>query len=328
MNNLMEHETMPKIPEISPERKAAFVERDPLKKYYLFCGDDRNLTNESVQALLDINPDVESAEFSLRYYGGLIGVSRVLATTIAAQYGIAVLESNFPNNNFVAFASVVNERGEKAVPSIIMGAHSAAGNEQNKSHLDEDSDSTIGCAYAAGTGAVTMLSQDEGLIELGKNEQSVLFSRASDYDAIRSGNDIVNSYFFNGKGVEFGIDRDNLIDLDIPVAILDGSHAPTAEAVVVLNYTNNLITHPRTANEHGVPFYNIDVTQVAELLLRSFPDLDLDPRLLLEVVDQDVRATREALAGHEGKHAQDLHLERLGDAEEAILYLQSLKKEL
>lgn len=308
-------------PEISAERESAFAEKNPDGTYYLFCGDDRNLTPESAEALS--SPDTEHPDTAIRYYGGEVGPARVLAVAIAAQYGPEALQAY--QGSFADFVQDQSSRISAAL-KVRLGVHSARDNEGNGSQLDGASEKGIGCAYAAGAQAVTQLSGSEALVNLGQAEERQLFGEGAGYvDRVAEANRAVESHFSQGGQVSFGLDRSDLQRLAAPVAILEGAHASVDQAVVVMNFHADKISNPRRANETNVPFYNNDVTQVAEMLIRANPDLNLDPRILLAVMDQDIRATREALASHEGKHADDLRVERYGDPQAAIAYLESIK---
>lgn len=318
------HETEQQVtrtPEISAERESTFAEKNPEGTYYLFCGDDRNLTTESAEALA--GTETEHPDTAIRYYGGEVGAARVLATAVAMQYGAEALQTYSGS-----FADFVKDQGQRisTVLKVQPGVHSAHDNEGNATHLDDDSEKGIGCAYAAGAQAVTNLSSSEALVDLAQTEEQQLFGANAGYvDRVAEANRAVESHFSHGGQVGFGLDRSSLQQLDAPVAILEGAHASVDQAVVVMNFHVDKISNPRRANETNVPFYNNDVTQVAEMLIRANPDLNLDPRTLLAVMDQDIRATREALASHEGKHADDLRVERYGDPEAAIAYLESIK---
>ena len=60
------------------------------------------------------------------------------------------------------------------------------------------------------------------------------------------------------------------------------------------------VSSPGVANAAEKPFYDNDVTAVAEMIMRAFPELRLNPRIILAAMDHDIRATRAALAAHEG----------------------------
>jgi hypothetical protein len=308
------------IPEISAERQATFVEKNPDGTYYLFCGDDRNLTEESAAKLRQ--EGIEDPDTAMRYYGGVVGVARVLAVALAVQYGADAL-NQYPGS----FQDLIKDQEQRiaATQNVKPGAHSAESNEGSATELNSSSESGIGCAYGAGAQVITEISSNPDLIALGKAEAPRLSGEnESMVDAIAQANQAVAAHFSEG-GKSFNLHRHDLEDLEAPIAILEGSHAPVDQTVVMYNYHVDKISNPRTANERGIPSYDNDLTQVAEALILANLELDLNPRILLDVMDQDIRSVREALASHEGKHAADLKIERYGDYEAAVAYLESIK---
>lgn len=307
------------IPEISPERQSTFVEKNPDGTYYLFCGDDRNLTIESAEHLRQIG--IEDPDTAIRYYGGIVGITRVYAVAFVLQHGIealAALGDLFPDEVKEQKARITNSQ------KVLAGTHSAESNENDSASLNPESDSDIGCKYAAAVQTVTILNSEPDVITTGKSESTRLTGQDLTDQIAQANAQVANLYSKNGQ-TSFNLVRHDLIDLDGPVAIVAGSHAPIDEVVAVCNFYPNKVSNPRQANDSGVSFYNNDMTQVAEMIIRANPDADLDPRILLAVMDQDIRATREALASAEGKHAADLRLERYGTYEDAVAYLESIK---
>jgi hypothetical protein len=317
-----EQETI-RTPEISAERQATFVEKNPEGTYYLFCGDDRDLTDESADTLR--SPEVEDPNTAIRYYGGAIGLARIAATVIVAQYGPEALSKyegsfeDFTKDQINRISSTSNVR---------VGVHSAEGSEGNTTHLDDASEKDIACAYAAGAQKVTQLNADPAIIELGKRETRELFgddNQTELVDIIADANGTIEKYFSRSGEVSFNVDRNGLKNLDVPVAILRGSHAPVASTIVELNFHADKVSNPRTGREAGLKSYVNDITQAAEIVKKANSDLQLQPRLIVAAMLEDIRAVREALASSEGKHAEDLRVERYGSPEAAIAYLESLQ---
>ncbi len=319
-------ETIMDIPELSAERQAFMVDYDPNKKYLVGCGDDRPATLESA-AKLSAEYDVSGEEY-IRYYGALTGVSRILAVSIAAQYGAETLAKY--GNSFEKFEAEVTERIERT-SNVLLAEHSAEDNEGNPTELNLESEKGLGCAYCAGVGAVTGLCDGnvavDGLSELVRDEQTRLFGQDMT-DVISSANLDVEHQFFAEAGTTASVSREEILRLKAPVMILAGSHAKSHEVEVNINFDPTKISQPRGATKSGVAFYNNDVTQVAEMLLRAAPELKLRPEILLAAMVSDIAAVREALGSSEGVHADSMRLVRFGNATDSIAYLNSIQATL
>lgn len=314
-------ETEKSLPELSSERKATYLNKDPNETYAVFCGDDRQLTPESVAALKE--KGVKTPENAIRYYGGAVGIARVTALTIATQYGPEAIATY--GGNFVDFTAAVRDRVE-AANKVVLGVHSAEGNEGNADHIDENAEAGLGCAYAAGVNVVTEISAtNEDVAALAPTEQSRQFKDMVPITSLTAAENAVREQFFGTDQTNRGFDRDDFKTLGAPVAIVQGSHAHSDETVVAINYETDQVTDPAAADKAGLKFYDNDVTQVAEMIMKAFPELKLQPAILLSVMDQDIRATRTALASHDGAaDPSRIQLERNGDPKAALAHLESL----
>lgn len=304
--------------EISELKEATFVEKDPKATYYLSCGDDRNLTEESGAALAELG--VESPDLTIRYYGAAIGGSRVVLTTLAEQYG----EDGFdglPDS----FTEAVDDFARRAESSskVRMTVHSAEKNEASTAHFDTDSTNGLGCAYAGGVKVVTELNQDKSVQTLAAAEFTDMSGESVAQNSIASANRLVSERFFSD--MQSGLTRSDYTELGLPVAIHAGEHAHASEATVVVNFHADKVSNPRHANEEAVPYYDNDVTQMAEIILRAYPEYELDPETLLKVMINDIAATRQALASHDDLQASDLRLETYGSYHDAVAYLKALE---
>lgn len=324
MNIVERNDNAIEVKEVSADRAATFLVKDPTKKYLLSCGDDRNMTDASADHLRSTFVDIDLADpnTAIRYYGGGIGIARITATVVAAQYGPRGLEQF--GNDFVAFVSDNQQRVE-ATSGVVLTEHSAEGNEGNPDHIDEDSTNGLGCAYAANVGTVSLYNQDPDTASLAKHEavalgvnEQLVMSTVAQANANVSDHFFVDNKAFGFTRKEYGL-LQNMHDV-----ILAGSHAHTTEAVVVVNFHADKVSNPQAANESGVPFYNNDVTQVAEMIMRAYPELNLDPKIILSVMLEDIAATRKALAAGDGLEAKDLKLEYYGNPAQAIEYLESI----
>lgn len=314
-------QTVTGIPEISPEREATYENKNVEGTYYLFCGDDRELTEESANALR--LEGVEDPDNALRTFGAGAGTARTIATALCANGGSGALESY--RGKYMQFIKDSGER-LKAAANLIPGTHSGEANEEHSSVLNHDSENGIGCAYAANAQLVTQLNYSDDILQLATREIEQLSGKKPEkIEAIALASKEVEAIFSSDGQQTFNLDRDDLRDLDIPTAIVKGSHAKAADTAVILNFHTDKVSNPRKAKEQGIPAYDIDITQECEAILKANPDLNLDPRTLVETKIVDICATRKALAGSEGKEAADLHIERYGDYETAVSYLESVK---
>jgi hypothetical protein len=312
---------VPLTPEISAERQAAYVDRDPNTTYLLGCGDDRNATEESAEKLAQENTAEKDAV--LRYYGGLYGLTRIFGVTMATQFGADSLKAY--NGDLNKLALDVKNRVE-ATSDIKLVNHSAEANEGNAADLDMDSENGLGCAYCALIGGVCSLcAPGTDLSALARNEQVELFGDSSLAEPVEKGNAVFLDTFLDGSA-DSSLSREDFSAVGAPVSILSGAHAKAKDVVVVQNFHPGKVSSPKAANEAGVPFYNNDITAVAEALIKAFPELHLNPRIMFAAMDLDVRAVRHALAQHEDESltAKDMKLERYGNPEEAVAYLESL----
>lgn len=299
-----------------------YHERRANEQLAIGCGDDR-------EPHVDENIFGKEYDGMLRYYGGLVGIERVLRVTVAAQHGSKILETFNPN--FLEGAKSTAKRIIKITEGkVVPMLHTADGNEGGATQYKPNAEGGVGCAYGAGAGAVTTLNSEPSIVAVGKEEQAKSFGDNTEVDTIAAANTEMGKYYFGEDPASYGLGRTEFNELGTDVMTLRGKHAPAKDTFVVVNYSPSQITNPNKANEEGKPFYNNDVTQVAELLLRAYPEFDLSPRLLLQVMDQDIRATRAALVAHETGEADPTQLAVVnrGDIEEAVAYLESVKQSL
>lgn len=314
------------IPEISAEEADTYHHFDPNKIYGVGCGDDRPATPESLALLPE---DVEKDGTMVRYYGGIWGVSRVLAVAIAQAYGVDAVKNHF-SNNFVDFSGQVKNRIE-AVSNLRFTVHSAEGNEEGeKDGLNLGSEKGVGCAYAALIGGVSALNSDEHVTliatkearELGDDEVEAKFT-----SIVRANKDVFGLFFNDDSAA--ALTRNDFVRSGMPSLILEGSHRHIADgAKAVINFQYDKVSNPKAAEAAGGKFYNNDVTIFTEAIIRAFPELKLDPRMVLDIMIEDIAATRQALAGHENLNAEDLRPSRYGEYATALQHLRSVASEL
>ncbi len=309
------------ISELSAERQATYSERDRTQRCFCLCGDDRCLTAESTDALK--REGAASPDNALRVFGGAQGIAHIFAVSIAAQYGRQKLQE-ITDGDFVGFIKNVSTRCDEL--GFIACNHSADKNEEDRCNVNPSSKNGIGCARLANAQTVAELNYSEDIIKLGKNEERAIFTASDDsyIDTIATANQHIVSVFTNEGQKTFNAGRSELIAAGSPVGLVTGAHAPADETVVALNFHPNKVSNPRMAYERNLAFYDIDVTQVAELVMKLQPELNLQPRIIFEAILQDVRATRKALAASENKSPEDLKIEIYGRAEDGLAYLNSI----
>lgn len=313
------------IPELSRERQSTYTEKNPDLKYFAVCGDDRGLTQES--AAMTSKDGYADPNEALRVFGGLEGFARMSAAVIIAQHGQDTFVELF-GSGFNSFAKEVGARAESDAVRVSFCNHTAEKNEDDAAKLNLSSDKGLGCAHGANAQLVTELNADTGVVARGKSEEHVLFNdQASEeyIDKIAQANLQAARIFSHDGEKSYNLNRDDFVAIQAPIVVVAGDHLPAKSTVVALNFNTDKISRPRLANEQGIGFYDQDVTQIAEAMIRTFPELQLDSRLVMETVIHDVRPTRKALAGSENLELEDLEIQTFGDPLDALAYLSSIK---
>lgn len=309
------------MPELSPELAATYEMRDPKIIYELGCGDDRPPTQESLTTLAEKGTDPNEA--MLRYYGGLTGVTRVLLLTLLAQGKREIIDSQF-NGSFVDVMKNIKSDIE-AKNKVRLALHTAEGNEGNPIQFDPTSENNVGCAYAANAATIAEIcATDPTHAKLTQREGQLLGNTRSVAGNVQAANRALNDRYFTDTSVA-GLTRTDFTEMGVPIQVLRGAHAAAEDTLVVMNFSIDQLSNSTKAAATGRPFYNNDVTQVAEMLIRTYPEFKLDPTTLFAVMDQDIRATRAALTGG---NATELEQARIGNPEDAIAYLESVQASL
>lgn len=310
------------VPEIDNELKeAAYVDR-PEGLVVCGCGDDRTCTHASSQ-LIEDQFSTPADQAILRYFGGAYGATRAMLVTLAAQYGEKGL-ADFKGRDF---ADITAEFGQlaKEKAGIVFAIHSSTGSEEgNEQKLDLQSTKPVGCAYASTLGGVSTGAFSETVINTSMIEAPAIFGKLANNASltrISEGNRIFLISALGGRP-DFSLDRQDYARTKAPVMMLSGDHAANSHTLAVNNLRHDKISNPSAAHNIGRPFYNNDTTQVAEAIIKSYPQYEFDPVTLLLAMDIDIRSTRAALAG--GNPA-GLELRRYGDAQEAVEYLRSFQ---
>jgi hypothetical protein len=313
------HETLNEtFPETSPERQATFEKRDFNHVYELLCGDERKLSQGSAK---ELGGETEEVESFLRYFGGLAGVGRVLILTLLAEGKYGEVEARFSGTYGDVLKKIKSDVEATEGINVSLDLHSADHNEGGE-HFHADSEEGVGCAYCANIAIISGMCADSAEKPLATQPESGWTNNTTTAN-INQSNGTFRAMFFASNAA--GMTRQDYVLIGAPVGVLKGNHAKAEETVAVINFTADKVSNPNKAVEGNVPFYGNDVTQIAEMLIRTYPELNLNPEAILTVMEWDVRATRAALAGGD---ASAIKQERLGDPQEAITYLRDLQVEL
>lgn len=307
------------VPEIN-SRLTATYEDKPAGLIICGCGDDRTCSHASSEHIRQ-ETGVNTQGAILRYFGGGLGAARIMLVTLAAQRGREGL-AGFKGRDIFELTAELSERA-KATANVVFALHSSTGSEGNDRKLNYDSQDPVACAYASQLGGVSTGSFSEVIISASLAEGPSLFGKYYKPDMfhkLADANQLFVSAALNGKE-NFSSSRQDIARSGAPVMLLNGDHARSSRTMSVTNYRVDKISNPDLAHQQGQPFYNNDATQVAEAIIKSYPEYKFDPLTMLMAMDLDIRSTRAALAGGD---PLGLQLQRYGTAQEAVDYLSSL----
>ena len=318
-----EYEDKLMMPEISEARKTTFHRLE--LPVVLSCGDDREAKPESITELASLGLPVDRP--FLRLFGGKYGAANILAVTTTAQYDPQYTRSKL-GHDFHGLAEEV--AGRAADLRVFMISHSSEGAERDPAKIHPELESPLGCARIAALGKVNQLSaRDQLTIRVAEADSESLFGlsgQAAGFHELPGAVAQSSHLYFGEQPQNYSISRKQVAGS--PVIVLAKDHAkPEAEGVIhVVNLKSDMVSDVSEAVAKGVYYYDSDVTIAAEVLMRSFPELGLDPRILLNVMLLDQAATRTALAASDGGPAdpQRIPSQRYGDGRVALDYLSSL----
>jgi hypothetical protein len=283
----------------------------------LTCGDDRIVASASMKELSGQGLPVDRP--FLRLFGGKYGAANILAVAVTAQYGPEYTQDKL-GRDFHGLADEV--AGRAADLNVFMISHSSEDAERGQGAL--------GCARISALGKLNQISaKDQLSIRVAEADSESLFGisgRKSGFHEIPGAFAMASRIYFGSRPQDYAITRKDTARE--PVMILAGGHAdPEKDGVIhVVNLQKDRVSDVNEAVARGHYFYDSDVTIVAETLMRSFPELHLDPRFLLNSMLLDQSATRAALAAAGGGAAdpQRIPSHRYGGGREALDYLSSL----
>lgn len=310
------------MPEVGPAIAETFTDLKDSDPLVIGCGDDRAATEASLKYLTSQGIPVEAA-FG-RIFGGVYGLANAALITLAIQRGPVAMRQELG----ASFKDYAGRFAEAARPhNFYLLTHSSTDAEGDHAHLNEDSPNPLACARAVGLGPVNHLCGANQLVIAEAEAESVsLFGRTPSnrsFDRVISGVNAVRETL----GDDATISRGDVISTGLGAMVLDGAHALTGQVDHVVNLRTDKISNPSQANNRGVFYYDSDLTQAARIILKTKPDYQLDPLILLDVLILDEVATRAALAKSTGGQAYDPRLirsYRYGDPTAALDYLASV----
>ncbi|HET9850081.1 MAG TPA: hypothetical protein VFP35_00410 [Candidatus Saccharimonadales bacterium] len=307
------------IPEIDTKTQATFINR-PEGLLICGCGDDRACSSGSGKQIeKDFGANAKGA--ILRYFGGGLGAARIMLVTLAAQHGPEGL-SGFAGRNIFDITADLARRAREA-SGVVFALHSSTGSEGQDTGLNLHSKNPLACAYAGSLGGVSTGAFSDVVLQASLAEGPSLFGPAGKPESwyrLAEANRLFVSTTLDGRQ-DFNSTRTDFVRAGAPVMLLLGSHTNSSNTKSVTNFKSDKISSPDLAHAQDMPFYDNDVTQVAEAIIKSYPEYKFDPLTMLMAMDLDIRSTRAALAGGD---PLGLKLERWGDAAEALDYLNSL----
>jgi len=306
------------VPEIDNELRTVYVRR-PSGLIIVGCSDERIIVPESA-AKIKNETGLGADGPILRIYGAATGAARIALVSIAAEHPDHL--GNFHQNGYEDFVTdFISRAHEKA--GVLFAVHSASANELHKPSLNLDSHLDLGCAHAINTGKISdSAAHNPVTIQVAGGEAISVFGpeRAKQIPRIAKANATFLENVLDGD-TGYGADRQTFARIGTPVMILGGDHLPADQTEVVENFSIDEIANPKTAKNLNRLHYTYDMTQMAEVIMKSFPELKLRPETILLAMHQDIVATRGALAGGQ---PTKLKLTRYGNVEQAISYLESI----
>ena len=310
------------MPEVSEEIKNTFTKIEyPL---VLGCGDDRGCTDESAAALTELGLPMDRA--FARLFGGKFGAANILAVAAAAQHGPDFVQRRL-GTDFYALSEELSQRAKQH--GVYMLAHSAQSNEDNPAQININSENAVGCARIAALGQVNDIAANNQLaIRVGEADAEAIFGNletTTSFPELAEKFAQTSNIFFGDNPKSFAIARDEIIKTNTQAMVLKGSHAPSEQAKHVINLEWDELSDANEAAVRQIYYYNNDVVVVAAALIKSYPELELDPNILINTMLLDAAATRTALAAGDGApDPQRIESLRNGDGREALAYLYSL----
>lgn len=313
------------MPEASEAIKSAFIEFAENAPIVIGCGDDRPNTPENIRYLISQGLPAETAFGHI--FGGLYGIANATLIGVAVQHGPTAMRREM-GGNFTRYSEDLGASAKQR--GFYLLTHSSKSAEGNPTRLNLASKNPLGCARASAHGAINTLAFSDPLIfECARQESVSLYGETASnrqFDRITTGIETATRAL-GDEPKNYSISREDVMEAGIPAMVLDNDHAPVGHVDHVVNLRTDKISDPDIAINQRTPFYSTDLVHAVRAIVKTKPELQLDPLLLMDVLIYDEVATRAALAKSTGGHAYDPRLiksYRYGDPAMAADYLYSL----
>lgn len=318
-NHENDYQPAPVMPEVSPAIAETFKSIDERVPLIVGCGDDRGATPESIKYLTSQGFAAEPA--FCRIFGGVYGIVNATLVATAIQHGPAAMRREL-NGSLPGYAG--RYAAQAGQHGFILATHSSVAAENNRAVLNFESGNMFGCARASVYGGINQLAQtDPTVINEAQAESASLFGDAHNFAQVANGYGLLAAEL-GAAPKDFAISRHDVAAAGLQAMVLDGDHTAVGHVDHVVNLTPNQISDPTLANSRGLHYYDSDLVQAARIIRLTKPKLELDARLVLDVLLLDEAATRAALATKEGGDPRLIKSYRHGDGHAALEYLKSL----
>lgn len=269
------------------------------RKTFLGCSDERELTPESGARLAAQYPEaVPPIEAFTSVYGGTAGVTKNILIAGIAQYGSIFIEEY---GDYAALQKHVIERlgADEHAGALVPALHSAANKEHNAAEFNPASDDDVACAYALGIGATSSLIVDrESIIQqVARFDQITVHGNDKDFERLLDAHFEFLQQATNGKKADFALNRAEYAEAKAAIMILVGTpHAAAKTTGLINNYSLDTVRGSNAAAKADMRYYNQDIARVAAAVLRNFPEMKLEPELLMRAFLLDSTPVRAVLA--------------------------------
>jgi hypothetical protein len=308
------------IPEIDDELRTTYEARQS-GTILLGCGDKRSISTESAEYLREKGLFSGVEQPYLRYFGGAYGPARIALLTAAVQYGPAVLQ-RMGGDGFVDFTHRFGDRAAK-ITDVLVTQHSSLSHEMGEPTLNLALDAPVDCGYATNFGKVAHLSASTPIERLVWDEWQGMSGESTKDEEIATYRDAHRQFACQFASTpSASISRGDFARLGSPTMVLQEQQTAPEKKLAVVNFTVDQVSSPHKAQDIGRPYYGVDATQTAEVIMKSLPELHLDPEIILKNMALDSCATRAVLAGGDPNY---LPLQRYGDLQTALDYLNAVK---
>jgi len=272
------------------------------KLVFIGCGDDRPPTPESTDVLMADKGDrvMHPMRGYASIYGATAGLAKNSLVVGAAQFGDSFITAV---DGFDGIMKLLVDNSSN--PQTL---HSAVANEQSPRHFSCDSESPIGCAYAAGIGATAdLLARSSSAIrDTARADQQYVFGSDDGFDQLLRG----QRAFLDHVQAHFAVNRNHYrryrqqFSDRLGIMILEGAHTGAKTSGVISNFSLTEVGSSVIAHEQQLDFYRLDIAVATDVILRTLskpllklsPNYVLSPELLMRSFQLDSTPVRAVLA--------------------------------